>query len=57
MSVTASFLRLGSLLRGKLQMGAFPSIDVCFYLLAEINEIDNSLVTACIVKTATRVQY
>ena len=34
MSVTASLMRLGALLRDNLQMGAFPSIDVCFYWLA-----------------------
>ena len=31
MSVTASLLRLGALLWDNLQMGFFPSIDVCFY--------------------------
>ena len=50
---TIPLLRLGALLRNNLQMGAFPSIDVCFYWLAYISEIDNRLVTACIVKTAT----
>ena len=34
MSVTASLLRLGALLRDNLQMGAFSSIDVRFYWLA-----------------------
>ena len=34
MSVTPSLLRFGALLRDHLQMGAFFSIDVCFYWLA-----------------------
>ena len=34
MSVTASLLRLGALLRDNLQMGFFSSIDVCFCRLA-----------------------
>ena len=34
----------------------FPSLDVCFYWLAQISEIDNRLVTAYTVKTATGVQ-
>ena len=31
----------------------FPSIDVCFYWPPSISEINNRLVTACVVKTAT----
>ena len=38
MSVTASLLRLGALLQDNLQMGAFPIIDVCLYLLACIDQ-------------------
>ena len=34
MSATASLLRLGALLRDNLQMGAFHSIEECFYWLA-----------------------
>ena len=34
----------------------FPTIDLYFYWLAQISEIDNGLVTACIIKTATGVQ-
>ena len=53
MSVIASFLRLGALLRDNLQIVLFPNIDVCSYWLAWISEINNRLVTACIFKTAT----
>ena len=56
MSVTPSLLRLGALLRDDLQMGAFSSIYVYFYRLAELIENSNRLVTACIAKTATGVQ-
>ena len=38
MSVTTSLLRLGALLQDNLQMGAFPIIDVCLYLLACIDQ-------------------
>ena len=34
----------------------FPNRDVCFFWLAYISEINNRLITACIVKTATGVQ-
>ena len=33
-SITAGLMRLGALLLDNLQMGVFPSIDVCFYWLA-----------------------
>ena len=33
LSVTASLIRLGALLRDNLQMGAFSNIDICFYWL------------------------
>ena len=57
MFVTASLLRLGALLQDYLHMDVFfSSIDVRFYWLAWISELDNRPVTACIFNTATGVR-